>query len=98
MQELQKNIKFLISRIIELLGPSYIYLYGSRARGDNFPRSDFDIAVDSNSNSKAWSQLHWELEEGLLTLYPVDILDLKKASPALKEHVLREGLVLYERN
>jgi predicted nucleotidyltransferase len=103
MEPLQKNIKLLVSRIVELLKPEYVYLYGSRARGDNHLRSDFDIAVscpnnDKEINNKAWAQLHWELEEGLLTLYPVDILDLENASASLKEQVLKEGKVLYERN
>jgi predicted nucleotidyltransferase len=97
VESLPKNIKLLVSRIVELLNPKCVYLYGSRARGDHHLRSDFDIAVSCDSNNKPWSQLYWELEEGLLTLYPVDILDLENASASLKEQVLKEGKVLYER-
>jgi predicted nucleotidyltransferase len=97
-EDLPKNIKFLISRIVDLLDPQCVYLYGSRARGDNGVTSDFDIAVSSQADKKAWSNLYWELEEGLITLYPVDILDLENASTSFKEQVLKEGKVLHERS
>jgi len=38
-------IEELIQRLVEALGPERIYLFGSRARGDGGPDSDYDLMV-----------------------------------------------------
>ena len=35
----------LIQRLVEALGPERIYLFGSRARGEERPDSDYDLMV-----------------------------------------------------
>jgi uncharacterized protein len=35
----------IISRLVDALGPDRIYLFGSRARGDASPDSDYDLLV-----------------------------------------------------
>ena len=96
--DLPKNINVLVERIVALLNPSQVILYGSRSRGTHHHLSDFDIAVVCHNNPKGWSDLHWELEEGVLTLYPVDIVDYNDASDLLKEQISKDGEILYDRN
>ncbi len=75
-----------------------IILYGSRARGDNNPRSDIDLAVRCPSaSSSQWMQLLRLMEEAN-TLYFIDLVRLDEASPGFKERILAEGKTLYERN
>ncbi len=71
--------------------PVKVYLFGSRARGDNTPHSDIDIAVESEVDVRIeLTELREILEESLLP-YKVDIVDLRGA-PYLKETVEREGV------
>ncbi len=45
---LEKEYKDKIIKLLTVLFPdAKIYLYGSRARGDNSERSDIDIAIDA---------------------------------------------------
>ena len=67
-----------------------IYLFGSRARGEEQLGSDVDLALLSEEPlSEDLAILREILEESLLP-YKVDLVDLGQA-PYLKEVVLREG-------
>jgi len=68
-----------------------VYLFGSRARGDNTPFSDVDIAVHSESDIGEKLTLLRELLEESNFPFKVDIVDLKSA-PYLKEIVAKEGI------
>jgi predicted nucleotidyltransferase len=43
--EEQRNIQQMVNRIADQFHPEKIYLFGSRARGENHPRSDVDLLV-----------------------------------------------------
>lgn len=75
-----------------------IYLFGSRARGDHKERSDIDLAiVCPKASEKDW-QKAMDIIEDADTLLKIDCLRLdEKTSPNLKEAILKEGIVLYER-
>jgi len=38
-----KNLKLLLNRLAPILNPIEVYLFGSRARGDARPDSDYDL-------------------------------------------------------
>ena len=57
-----------------------LYLFGSRARKEGSPRSDYDLAL---------------LADPPLDLEPLDLVELSWA-PGLKEVVEREGILLDE--
>ena len=74
-----------------------IVLFGSRARGSANRLSDFDIAVDGAKplDLTTFFEIEHSLHQ-LPTLYPVDWIDLNRASPKLREIARREGRVIYE--
>ena len=44
-QEAQEKIQEMVHRIADQFHPEKIYLFGSRARGDNHPDSDVDLLI-----------------------------------------------------
>ncbi len=74
-----------------------IWLFGSRARGDNQERADIDIAVLCPTATTAeWSHLLDIIEEAdtLLKIDCVRFDDLIESSD-LKKSILSEGVILY---
>lgn len=77
------------------------YLYGSRARGDAGPASDVDIALlfrstpESGLDSPA-TRMQDVLERELGP--PVDVLVLNGAPPDLVRRVIRDGVLLLDRD
>jgi uncharacterized protein len=69
-------------------------LFGSRARGREGPGSDLDLAVSAKRLDRL-TLIH-RLSTGLgLT---VDVIDLDRAGYFLLEALLRDGVVVYERD
>ncbi|HEY4186736.1 MAG TPA: nucleotidyltransferase domain-containing protein [Polyangia bacterium] len=67
-------------------------LFGSRARGDAQAASDVDLAFEHDSTDAAWADFVNRMADEAPTLRPVDLVDLRRAIPALRERILREGL------
>lgn len=74
-----------------------IVLFGSRARGDSFPRSDIDLAVSAPGATAAEWRALVEVAEQMQTLLTVDLVRLEHAPAELRARIEREGKVLYER-
>lgn len=73
-----------------------IVLFGSRARGDNSERSDYDIAVYGNVSAREQSEIRYFCAEILRTLHKIDIVFVsEKTYPKLKENIEKEGVELY---
>ena len=73
-----------------------VVLFGSRARGEARPRSDFDLGVvgDQPMPLDAFFAIQDMLEE-LPTLYRIDWVDFARAGEKLKERALRNVEILY---
>ena len=85
----------IVARILTVARPEAILLFGSRARGDAEPRSDIDLAVAASALTRTeWLRVVDALEE-TETLLPIQAVLLGAAPPALRERILREGVVLY---
>ena len=69
-----------------------VYLFGSRARGDQRVWSDVDIAVDPQGPmpEETLVNLRGALEESSVPLF-VDVVDLRRVTPAFRNRVLSEG-------
>jgi len=67
-----------------------IYLFGSRARGEEGMHSDVDIAIDGEALGSRLSYARFVLEESLVP-YKIDLVDLSKAS-YLKGIIQKEGI------
>lgn len=71
-----------------------VLLFGSRARGDFYEKSDIDLAITGGD------KLRFSLDiEGLTsTLLRYDIIDLDKTlKPSFLEAISKDGVVLYEK-
>lgn len=69
-----------------------IYLFGSRARGDNSPSSDIDIALDVGRKIDLYelSLIKEEIEESTIP-FTVDFIDLYNISEDFKKNILKDG-------
>lgn len=77
------------------------YLYGSRARGDARPASDVDVAVLFDRQQPATLEgLRFDLASTLEDILhtPVDLLVLNAAPVDLVHRVLRDGILVCERD
>lgn len=76
-----------------------IWLFGSRARGDNQDRADIDIAIYCpTATAKNWLHI-LDIIEDADTLLKIDCLRLDDLSDdsAIKQAIEREGIKLYEK-
>lgn len=87
------KLYYQIATIGKKLGATKIVLFGSRARGDNRPRSDIDLAVyglDARCQSA-----FLEAIDNLPTLLDFDIVFITESTaPALLENIKKDGVIL----
>lgn len=74
-------------------GKATVYLFGSWARGEATPLSDIDVAIEPYTSLPpgTLARLRERLEESHVP-YRVDVVDLRRADPALRRRVLAEGI------
>jgi predicted nucleotidyltransferase len=74
-------------------GKATVYLFGSWARGEATPLSDIDVAIEPHVALPAGTlaRLRERLEESHVP-YRVDVVDLRRATPAFRRRVLEEGI------
>ncbi len=79
-------------------GVSYAGLFGSRAFGDNKPKSDYDIIVEFSPDSKTTLLGMITLKQRLEDLLGsnVDLVTKRSISPYLRDHILSSVTLLYE--
>lgn len=96
--DLDKKLIQNIQRIGQEHDIEQILLFGSRARGNNKPKSDIDLAVFLLPGFSNRGQLGSDLDD-IDTLLKVDVVFIDKQSdPKLLENIEREGIILYERS
>ena len=67
-----------------------VFFFGSRVRGDNFPRADIDIGIEGPKKIPAGIKLKIEEEiEKLPTLYKFDVVDFKEVAESFKREALK---------
>ena len=88
----------LRDKIIELArkyGVKKVILFGSRARGDNWERSDIDLAISGGDRVRF--TLDVDESDIVPTLLMFDVVDLDEpCNEDLLESIKRDGVVLYE--
>ncbi len=98
MMNIHPAIDALVQDIASQYSIDQILLFGSRARGDNMPRADVDIALDAPSlKEEEWLEV-LELVEDAPTLLKIDCVHLQKQSGAFLDAILNDGVVLYEKH
>lgn len=75
-----------------------IYLFGSRARGDHRERSDIDLSIRMRQGStpEDWLKI-LAIVEDADTLLTIDCVDLDQVNDNLRQRILSQGKLLYER-
>lgn len=97
----------VIERIVEVLSPEQVWLFGSRARQTHGPDSDWDLMAvlpDTASDrdldlAAVWGKLR-DLRRLRIEVIPIrrrDFEDERDTPGALAEAVAREGRVVYGR-
>ena len=95
----------IVRRIVETAQPDKIILFGSRARGDARPNSDFDILVIKESSEPGYRRdapLYVALAGlnapvDVLVYTPEEVTDWSAVPQAFITTAVREGKVVYER-
>ncbi len=102
----EQNAIAISTRLKEHLGQLFstrreiekVIVFGSRARGDADARSDIDLAIVApTATTRQWLDISFRLED-TDTLLTIDIVRWEDASATLKERIIAEGKVLYERH
>ena len=102
----EATLAYIVDTIVERLRPRRIVLFGSRARGDAAPDSDFDLFIEMESDRRppersaqvaALFPLHpWPMDVVVYT--PAEVLRLRGVRGTLLSMIEAEGKVLHERN
>lgn len=95
----------MVERICKAIEPDRIILFGSRARGEGKPDSDFDLLIVAPSDEPRWRRTapFYRLLAGLgvpkdiLWWTPDEIAEWRNVKSHFINAVLREGKVLYEK-
>lgn len=95
----------IVRRILEVIEPEKIILFGSRARADHRPQSDADILVIAPSSKPRYKRAgplytalaSLPLEVDILVYTPEEIDEWREVPQAFETRAMREGVVLYER-
>jgi len=86
----------LVDSISSFAEVESVILFGSRAHGDADLRSDIDLAISAPQMSlRRWLDMKLLAEE-TPTLLSITLVRLEDSPSALRERVLREGVVVYE--
>ncbi|MGD0466437.1 MAG: nucleotidyltransferase domain-containing protein [Gammaproteobacteria bacterium] len=94
-----KNYKFY-KDLINLAFIKEIWIFGSRARGDNQDRADLDLAVlCDNANFEDWLKIR-SIIDNADTLLKIDCIRLDELAEtsSLKIAIMQQGIKLYERS
>lgn len=85
-----------IIKVIEIFFPTAkVYLFGSRARGDNTERSDIDLAIDAGKPMTMTEKGQiMTMIDALNMPQKTDVVDFNRAPQALKDNILKEGINL----
>lgn len=99
-------IQMLLARIKEKYHPEQVWLFGSRARGEAGPTSDWDLLVvvsDDTRESELDLLTSWRLQKGsgvyadVIPCRSSEFRDDLDTANTLSYVVAREGVLIYER-
>lgn len=91
---IEQDQQRILEIITKYLPKAQIYLFGSRARKDNTPQSDIDIAIDNKIKIDFYtlSNIKEEIEESTIP-FTVDVVDLNNISKELKDQILKDKIL-----
>lgn len=89
-KKLKKEIKGIVARYLDLKKYK-IFFFGSRVKGNNFPRADIDIGIEGPK--EASPGVVFDIKEDLdklPTLYKFDVIDFKTVSERFKKEAKKK--------
>ena len=97
-----KEIKPFIGKINKEFKPTMIILFGSRAKGNAWKRSDYDFVIVSEKfNNVHWLKRiskiikHWDLNEDIDVLpYTQKEFEDKKENSSTVRTAIKEGIII----
>lgn len=98
-EKIQKVLKESVEILKRGLEPERIILFGSRAKGEERPYSDIDLAIEG-AKSLSIRELR-KLKEKLETIswpFFIDLVFLEKTEEEFKNWIYKTGKILYEKN
>jgi len=93
-------LDYVVREVDRYGGVSKVILFGSRARGDARPFSDYDLVVrlEPTTSKIGWLAFAERLDDEAPTLCRLSLVELRPSlRPELLSNIEREGTVLYER-
>jgi predicted nucleotidyltransferase len=99
-------VAYIVEKIVRVIAPQRIILFGSRSRGQETQSSDLDLLVIQDSGRPS-RQVRREIEHllwgrrfavDLIVATPEQVdLNVADGNPFYTRHILSEGKVLYDR-
>jgi predicted nucleotidyltransferase len=89
-------LRELIAHATAQLQVSTIRIFGSRARADCQPTSDYDIAFELD-DTQGWEKFVTQQRDEAWTLLPLDLVNMQDVSEALRQEIETSGVILYAR-
>jgi len=87
----------VVGKIVEVLNPEKVIIFGSRVTDNFSSHADFDLAISgSEPNFKTREKLRTELKD-VRGLYGIDHVFLDDIEEDFKNVILSEGKTVYER-
>jgi len=95
-----QTFELLIQSFKKVTEVEQVIVFGSRAIGNYKQGSDLDLALfGSNIDLNLITQISTLLNEELPIPYHIDVVHFETIElPALKEHILQKGKILYKRS
>ena len=89
-------IREMVTPVARRHGVKRVYLFGSRARGDNRPDSDYDFLITKGSVTTLWRMASlWEDMENTFHA-PVDVITDTSPDDDLLAEAKKDAVLLYE--
>ena len=95
VESVEEVVRDIVRAAQRALRVQRVILFGSRAREDARPDSDIDLAFEHGSTDAEWAAFVNEMAERAPTLLSVDLIDLPRADPGLRERIRREGRLVH---
>lgn len=102
MKRKYKILNRVLSAITDYYSPVKVILFGSTARGDDVPSSDFDIVVIAESNKSFMERLKESATSvpyanvDILIYTPEEFETMRQVENQFIANILKEGKVVYE--
>jgi predicted nucleotidyltransferase len=96
LPSMPRFLRELIAQATAQLQVSTIRVFGSRARADCQPTSDYDIAFELD-DTQGWEEFVTTQPDEAWTLLPLDLVNVQDASEALRQEIETAGVILYAR-